>query len=319
MKYTNRLNLPEPIVRAISVDEYTRGTADISVSSLPLPPRLAALVEAHGDTLEEDVADRIWLLFGTLMHEMLKRAGTALIVEELVHVADGALGPFPPERVVEERLYTECLGWKISGAFDHVVYQPDGTLDDYKVSSTWSVKDDGKEEWRAQLNLYALLLRRQGKPVTRLRNIVFCRDWRKNEALKYASSNYPAHQVAIVDVPLWSDAEQDRYLDARVRLHQAARTAVAAGTGIPHCTPEERWQKAPVWAVVKDGNTRATKLCASEDEAKAVIGTAPKLHIEFRPGLAVRCQQYCAVRAICEGLLDGQHQTGELGSEEDGA
>src|SRR3954463_10849323 len=38
MKLTNRLGLPEPIVAAVANDGYSRGDADISVTSLLKPP-----------------------------------------------------------------------------------------------------------------------------------------------------------------------------------------------------------------------------------------------------------------------------------------
>ena len=43
MKITNKQNLPESLVRAVSYSDYDRGDADISVTGLLNPPRIAVL------------------------------------------------------------------------------------------------------------------------------------------------------------------------------------------------------------------------------------------------------------------------------------
>jgi len=60
MKLTNNLRLPDPMVRAVGNDSYTKGDADISVTELLTPPQLRALRIKHHDEIVEDVSDRIW-------------------------------------------------------------------------------------------------------------------------------------------------------------------------------------------------------------------------------------------------------------------
>jgi len=296
VQITNTLGLPLPIVQAIRNDGYT-GTykgrrANISVSALGKPVRQRRLEILHADELVEDASDRIWALLGQAIHTILERANV-----------DG---------IVEERMYLDVEGWTVSGQFDHFTLA-DGVLSDYKVTSVWAIKDGGRDEWVSQLNVYAHMLRAHGYVVQQVRVVAIGRDWRKNEALRYGSSGYPQHQVTVIPLLLWPAETCEAYLRIRVLAHQATDT----DTGIlPLCTPEERWQRPATWAVVKDGNKKATKLCASEAEAVTVIGDAPKMHIEFRPGLAVRCSQYCAVKTQCMALSqrtgDGQWQAGEL-------
>jgi hypothetical protein len=291
MRITNRLDFPDALVRAVANDGYSRGDSDLTATEVPSPPRLVALRRRYEAELSEDVAERIWSLFGQVTHGILERAGS-------------------PNALVEERLFTTVRGWKVSGQLDHYTLSEDGRLDDWKVSSTWSAKNGGKADWIAQANILALLLREHGFPVQQARVILICRDWRKNEALRY--SDYPQSQVIAMPMLLWPATEQSRYLDERVRLHQEARAALANDEALPHCSPSDRWQKEAVWAVVKDGNKKATKLCKSEAEAVNVIGDAPKMHIEFRPGMAVRCSQYCSVVTHCQALADGQWLSEEL-------
>jgi len=313
VKITNKLGLPEPIVRAVAHDDYDDGGADISVSSLAKPPRLRQLERLHADELVEDAADRIWLLVGKSIHAILERAAKDVLADlpASVHAQHDAemahARMIAPKRndLVEHRLSMQVGGWKVSGAFDHFALE-DYRLTDYKVTSVWSVKDGGRDEWPAQVNSYAHLLRTQTAHVVKAVQVVaICRDWRKNEARKYPDS-YPAHQVVVLPLDLWSPDECQRYLEGRVALHQAAQAA------LPHCDATDRWQRPDTWAVVKNGNTRATKVCASEQEAREVIGEAKGLHIEHRPGLPVRCAQYCAVRESCVARADGQWTDAEL-------
>lgn len=70
---TNKLNLPLAVVQAVTNDPYTRGDSDISVTQLISPPyqrRLRQTVEPV-----EDVAERLFSLYGQLAHGLLERAG----------------------------------------------------------------------------------------------------------------------------------------------------------------------------------------------------------------------------------------------------
>ena len=102
MVITNKFGLPESIATFARSDKYTKGNADISVTSL---------------------IDMVWALFGTAVHRILEQT------EENDNV------------IVEERLFAEIAGWTLSGALDHQELLPDGTVQitDYKVTSAWSV------------------------------------------------------------------------------------------------------------------------------------------------------------------------------------
>ena len=99
MKYTNFLNLPEPLVNAVVNDDYDRGSSDITVTELLSPPRKVALEKMHSDELVTDVSESMWALIGQAVHSILERSGTT--------------------GRTEERMYAEVLGWKVGGKFDH--------------------------------------------------------------------------------------------------------------------------------------------------------------------------------------------------------
>jgi hypothetical protein len=298
VRLTNRLGLPDALVRAIAADDYSRGACDISVTQLISPPRLAELRRLHEQEIEEDAAERIWLLMGKIAHGILEKAETAELTEERF------FAPAPG-------------GWTFSGALDRLALLDNANrwrVQDYKVTSTWAVRDGGKREWEEQLNLYALLLRAHGFDVEALEIVAICRDWRKAEARRYADRGYPAHQVAVLPVLLWGPARAETFLAERVAAHQAARDAVA----LPYCSAEDRWQDATAWEVWKAGNKRRSAAYGTREGAEAAIAAAAPgtLTITERPGVPKRCAEYCAVREHCIARADGQWTAAELAAVE---
>ena len=59
MKITNLTNLPDPVVKALSKDNYSRGESQISVTTLIDCPRVRLLREEHDDEISEDVSVKL--------------------------------------------------------------------------------------------------------------------------------------------------------------------------------------------------------------------------------------------------------------------
>lgn len=281
MRLTNNAGLPAPLVEAIANDSYTRGDADISVTSLISPPRQVALLRAHGDELEEDASDRVFSLLGQAIHTIMERASNT--------------------GLAEERLYADVGGWRISGQIDRL----DGTtIGDFKTASVNELAYGVKAERELQLNCYAHLARLNGYTVERVEAIFILRDWSKVRAAKDPS--YPQKQVAIVELPLWSHEKAQAYIEQRVFVHQLARSIYEREQpqqdGLPDCSAEERWAKPDVYAVMKTGRKSAVKLCDWEAEAQAYVNEwgADKHYIQHRPGESLRCTFYCGAAAVCE-------------------
>jgi hypothetical protein len=274
MKLTNRQNLPEAFVRAVSNDPYSKGDADISVTGLLKPPKASELERQHADEIVEDVEDRVWSLFGQVTHLILERANMTA--------------------VAERRLSVEMEGWKISGGMD--LYDVDGILTDYKTTSVWSLIYDGAEKWEQQLNLYAVLLRANGHKIERIQAVALLRDWSRSKAEQ--DPGYP--QAAVVNVPLrlWAPEVAEKLFRERVILHKQARL-----TGqLPECNERDRWVRGEKWAVKKIGNKTAMRggVFDTEAEAAAFKGFDNNLIIEHRPGVSVRCANYCAALPWCK-------------------
>lgn len=273
MRLTNRLSLPSSIVAAVSRDSYSRGDAHISVTTLVGPARKRMLEIVHGEELSEDVSDRIFALFGQAVHTVLERSD--------------------PDGQTEERLFIERHGWRISGQYDRVLVE-DETCQDYKVSSTYAVKEGAKPEWIAQLNLLKLLLANDGQTITRLQAVVILRDWQKSKAQHTA--DYPQAPVVVMDVPLWPAEQTEAYILARLTAHADAQHV------LPLCTAEERWERPAKYALVKVGNKRATSLHDTLAAAEHERAGDAKYRIDERPAQQIRCADYCAagIGGVCE-------------------
>lgn len=266
MNLTNVHGLPDALVNAVKNDPYTGG-GDISVTKLIDAPKRRTLYKKYREFVVEDVSERIWSLMGQAVHTVLERAGT--------------------NALVEERLYAEVNGWKVSGQFDRL-HLADATLQDWKVCSVYKAKGD--KGWERQLNCLRWLASKNGMHVDKLQVVAIFRDWKKSEALR--QSDYPGQNVQVIDVPVWSIEEAERYIVDRVRQHQ--RSDAGEDT---ECTEEERWYSGTSFALMKDGGKRAKKVAANRDELGEV---PPGHHIEERPGLNRRCEQYCEVAPFCE-------------------
>lgn len=269
---TNRYNLPEPLVRAVRNDKYSRGESDYTVTQLLQPPQISHLIREYG--VEEDVADRIWSLLGSATHSVLERA-----YEEV----SGC--------IVEERFYADILGKKIGGQID--VFDPQcSTLYDYKVTSVWSA--EGKPEWDKQLNMLRYLLYQNGVVANKLTIIPIFRDWVKAKSL--IEKDYPVSQCVPIDIPIWPLDTVKEYMEERVREHMQS---------VPRpCTDEERWATIEQWALMKDGRKSAVKLHPTEAAAKKHLARAGSGHvIVHRPKTFKRCENYCPVAPHCKQYM----------------
>ena len=280
MKLTNQFNLPEPIVQALSRNDYTKGASHRSITTLIDSPRIRILREQYDDQIQEDVSDMMWSVLGTAVHRIFEDFATGDVISE-------------------ERLFVECDGWTISGAID---LQDEEGPSDYKVTSVWSVIFD-KKEWHNQLNAYAWLMRHaKQRKSTKLRIIAVLRDWKRREA--EMKPDYPQSPIMIVQVPMWSDEQQDQYMAQRIKLHQDAEWEHISGGDLPLCSDAERWMKEDTFAVKKKTSKRALKVFDSMEEAEWFMkqkSLGDDHIVETRKGSATRCEQdWCRVSSWCD-------------------
>lgn len=291
MKFTNKLGLPGPLAKALSSDDYTLAGGDISVTGLIKSPRQRQLELRHDAEIEVDVSTRVWLLLGKAVHYVLEKAGYA-------------------NAFLEETFVEEIDGVKVKGQSD--VFNWDGVLWDYKVSSAFAFKEV-KSEWEAQLNFYALFWHLAGFDVKALRIAGIVRDWRWSEWQR-DKGNYPDAAATVLEIPLWPAPTAARIMRERVKLHKAA--ADLPDDQLPLCSDGERWAKPEAWAVKKEGGKAAIRggVCSTQDEATGLAkarneapenkrkrggGTKAVYFVEHRPGANIRCERYCNAAPFC--------------------
>jgi hypothetical protein len=104
----------------------------------------------------------------------------------------------------------------------------------------------------------------------------------------------------VMDVNLWPADIVETYIQLRLKAHGDAQHV------LPLCSPEERWERPVKFALVKDGNKKATALFDNRDEADMACMCAnesapPRViyRVQERPAEPVRCAQYCPARPVC--------------------
>ena len=282
MEITNNHKLPKSFVDFARNDKYSKGNADISVTTLIDSPRVRLMRDHFSNQRTVDAVDMIWPLFGTAVHHILESSGSSEDV------------------ILEERLFSEVDGWVLSGAVDHQkVDRSNVSITDYKVTSVWSVIY-GKIEWERQLNLYAYLVQKnKGKKVNSLQICAILRDWNSRDA-KY-KQDYPSAPVVLVDIPVWDEETRINYIKERIGIHQEAQKMYDAEGEFPFCSDDETWKRSDAWAVKKKGLKRAMRVFDNEEKAiEFSVMQSASTEIEYRAGEVVRCNgNYCGVADFC--------------------
>jgi len=279
MKFTNKFNLPRPVVSAIKNDLYWN-PCDIGTTTLISPPRIRVLRKRN--IIEDDVSNWIFPLCGNNTHAILERMTE-------------------PSCLKEWRFYQYVNGWLLSGQIDLYEY-PNKILSDYKLTSVWSFINGLKPEHEAQMNVNRFLMinsiYKDYVPVEKLQIVNIFRDWSKFKAMN--DKNYPKCQIGIQDVPIWKDRYTLDFVHKRIWLHQTSETKES--NDLPECSPEERWEKPTKYAVMKKGRKSAIRLLESLDDAKNYMilhSLDEKHYIDIRKGESVRCEHYCNVNIFC--------------------
>ncbi len=313
MKITNKWGAPLPLVKLAENDDYSRGAAHVSVTQIIGPPKIDILNRKYDDQIEMDVGETAPSLLGRAVHAMAQRGAEGL-----------------DDHIAEQRLFTEVGGWTLSGGMDlqrqiHIEKIEDAACGilDYKCVGAYAVMNN-KWEWEAQLNLYALLVRRtKNWDVRWLKTCAIVRDLNRRDVKNKKEEGYPQSWIWTVPVTLWPVKEQERYMLERIRIHQDARRAFEWGDPMPDCTSEERWMRSEKWELRKTGRKTPVKVFHSgkvKDPEKAATAElikftkSPKTknpelyHVQYVPGEPIRCNEYCKVAPWCEQAIEWEKE-----------
>lgn len=298
MKLTNKSGLPEVLARAVYNDSYDPGDSDVTVTGLIAPPRQTILRWRHDHEITEDVADRLWALFGQVVHGILERAGENLNV-------------LTEDRLYKDVEYAPGQSYKVGGQVDSMTItqgreDAQWTIRDYKFVTVYRFLDGSvPQEYEEQLNAYAAIFRANGFAIDRLELLAVYRDWSVGKS--NAGGGYPPKGAGVWPVKVWPAKTAEEWL-----IHKVISLANASqmkSDELPECTPEERWAKADRWAVMKKGRKSAVRVLYSKVEAQSLLHEKDGNHyIEHRPGESVRCESYCNVSQFCNQWKAIQHE-----------
>jgi len=317
MKYTNKLNLPEPLAFALKHDDYDAGHSDYTPSSL-LRPAYMQKLESENEP-SQDVADMVYSMMGKAVHSVIETAGI------------GHQSFFS-----EERIYMKFQKWTISMKFDSLFLDAKkGVLDDYKSSTVYKFTKDHRgamqeaPDWEFQLNMGAYILRKggyttqpipmsqvaPGQPIfskipfspihiNEIRIIGILKDFYKSKA-RY-DKNYPQHPIQIRSFSIWPDEKIEEEIAWRATIRDAAK--IKPIEEVTPCSKEDVWATEDKWALMKKDRKKAVKLFNSKDSMFNYMDElvkdltdkqSEKYYTEFRPGERKRCEGYCTVSDIC--------------------
>lgn len=302
MNLTNNLGLPKSVTNLIDKIRaaYDSGIADYTPTSLIQPYYLARLKKEKAAELTADYSNQLNLIEGSILHSLLE-------------------GSAEDTDLKETRVYRRVGRWLIGAQFDAAIVK-DGTLDDYKYTTSYKFKKnfDGSwpevEDWEAQLNIERYILSNGGfylkdgkeapikMQINCMRIIGFIKDFSLTDADR--DPLYPQHPVIVREIPAWPDQRVEEYIIERCQGHNAA--AGAAWFEVQPCSQKEMWAQAPKWALMKKGNKKALKLFDSKDDAEdRCVGDA-NLFVQDRPAKRNRClihkngHAYCPVAFFCQ-------------------
>ena len=267
MTYTNKLNLPQAFVDAVTEQEKEHQKADYSVTQLLKGSTEIALTMLHDNELVSDVSDNINVLFGSAVHSILEKHGGQ-----------------------DAEVYMECdlNGHVISGKADLI---ESDLITDWKTCSSWKITFKDFTDWRKQLIAYSYLhWRNTNETITNGRIVALIKDWSPTSAER--DRDYPQSPVAVLNFEWdWSEATElaVEFILKINKVEESIKT-----NNFPPCSEEDRWHEADKWALMKEGRQSALKLYDNEADAKEACNK-PGLSVEHRRGKDKKCDKYCDV------------------------
>jgi hypothetical protein len=276
MTLTNKLHLPEGLVKAVSTERHNEAGC-ISATTLIQGMKHIILTERHWEKLEDDVSDRIWAIWGQAVHSLLEHEG---------------------ENEFSEQKMTYTIGdITVTGRIDNYDMR-NGIICDYKTASVWKIKYNDFDDWYKQGMIYAWLLRNNGFAVEKCRFIALLKDHSKSDAAReYTYPNNPVY-VYEFNVTFADLLKINGFIRGKVREY--LRCLELSDDEIPPCSPEERWDKAAVYAVMKPGRKSAIRLFDNQVAAETMTAELGKGHyVEHRSGESVKCQSFCLCCRFC--------------------
>lgn len=278
MIFTNEMNLPAPFVSMAQRDEYPLMSKEYRVTSLLKGVRETILERRHASEIKQDVADMVWLLFGTAVHGILEKHQES------------------DTQIKETRLKAQFGEYTLSGQFD-LYDDATHTVTDYKTASVWKIIFGDFSDWRRQLLIYCLLLRKAGFDAQRGEIVAILKDHSKRDAKLKA--DYPKLPVQKICFEFTEEdfAECEEWINERFAMIREAEAL--SDEEIPICTAEERFNSGDKFAVMKKGRKTALRVLDNKESAEQWMAANGGDYIDVRLGEDKKCADYCAACEFC--------------------
>lgn len=283
---TNSLNLPQPFVDAATSDHRYKPRR-YSVTEVLGGTCEAVLKRRHQGEGDEDVADMVWAIFGTAVHEVLRRS----------EATDSQLQEqwFSVDIPVDTETYT------LSGIFD-LYDEETKTVTDWKTTSCWTVIFGDFDKWRKQTLVYCWMLRQCGLEADRGEIVALLRDHSMRKAR--TEKGYPRHPVFRVSWQFTEEDFADIGREIALWFLEAHAQEALPDDELEPCSPDTRWHKSDKWAVKKKGRKTAIRVYDNKGDAyqRAAMENNHKdgpYYVEFRQGEDTKCESYCSVAQWC--------------------
>ena len=286
----------------------------ISVTELINPPQIGILKKYNDHRINKQLNDLLPSILGNSLHEALSLTFDTenypndhreiRLFQQYKDFDDPQLSG-QPDRIFQETSKTR--NFKNVGT---VWVKGEWCIQDYKFTGAYSTYKP-KQEWVEQLNCYAYLVRKGvdkygdglGIKIDRLFVTAIVRDWNSRNVGK---PDYPESWVVDIDIPLWTEEEQEQFIKDKMLIYKEAEIAYTEtnydSSQLPKCTDDDRWSSGGGHAVMKPSRKTAVKLFDSEREAQEFAQTISGAYVESRPVTYTRCDRYCDVSNFCHQL-----------------
>jgi hypothetical protein len=265
MKYTNKYNLPDRVIRVIQ-GKYKNKRPDpfrMSVTDLINEPLIRTLQIEKWDELVRDYSDFLTMVQGTALHDRYE-----MLADE--------------DDDCETKLENPVGNFILVGKADN---KRDDYILDVKQTAVYNPLYK-IPDWTAQGNVYVWQRRVRGEEINRILIDVWYRNWQeKNKHWR----NYPPIPYEELSLKVWTQQEQDDYINSQVEFHTMASH--------DECSEQ---QKGIRWEAFKNKNKTNCKVGSSFDEVQKWVNKQDKkdaYRIEKSPPKF--CIKYCKSRSIC--------------------
>lgn len=287
MTVTNKLNLPMAFVKAVSVERHNKH-GSYSATTLNKGTKEIILQERHWDEMTVDAADSVWATFGTAVHAIMEK------------YEDGNFH--------EEKFEIPVSKSKVTGTVDSYDMKH-AVINDWKTASVYKIMKEDFSDWYAQGMTYAWLLIQNGLEVRYCRFIALLKDHSMTKAA--TDSNYPQSPVFIYEFDVTPEELEATGKRIEAKIKDIEKAELLGDDDIEPCNEDERWQDKPVFAVMKEGRKSAIKLFDNEADCKAMVEElGAKHYVQYRPGVARKCENYCLCKEWCHfyrAMKEEQH------------